>query len=97
MKPTLTPHTSLAAFGAAVEPERRPEDDSPTDQVGQSALFAGIMSALGVPPSIAHMLEAAHHGSEALKSDPASLPSRGEENIDPTAFTPGRSFKPSGR
>lgn len=93
MQPTLTPQTSLAAFGSTIEAERSPDDDSPTDQVSQSLLFAGIMSALGVPPSLAHTLEAAHTGSEALKSD-ATPPTRGEDNIDPTAFTPNRSFKP---
>lgn len=84
----------VPAYGQAIMPER--EAHSPTEQVQSSLAFSAILSAMGMPSMISHMLEAGHSihsGLEAGEDGQMQAPS---SNIDPKgAMMPDEEFLPA--
>lgn len=90
-------YTAVPAYGQTVMPERK--EQPPTEQVESSVAFSVVLSALGMPHAVSHMLEAGHAVHSGLEeANQAGQGMAPNQAIDPVgAIMPDAEFMPSNR
>jgi hypothetical protein len=74
----------VPAYGMAIAPE--PEEPTPSEKIADSAAFSGLLAALGVPPGLTEIAEAAHHGVDAIDDDAPDIRRAPAQMVSPSGI-----------